>query len=108
MASSLRGDMGPKYLTKSNIPPSLWNAIKTGFESITFLPENNRVDDMSEAAKTTKKNFRRSPVEEDKKRPVQRVAFENQLGGCTKSCAIESALEIMDFILGARSFELVW
>jgi len=32
---SVRGDMGVKEMTLSNVPPGLWNAVETGFMSIS-------------------------------------------------------------------------
>jgi len=46
--ASLRGDLGPKNLTKTNVPPGLWNAIETGFDSIQTL-EFKKQEDIKEA-----------------------------------------------------------
>ena len=35
--ASLRGNFGPKGLARPNVPPGLWNAIETGFDSISSL-----------------------------------------------------------------------
>ena len=35
MMGSVQGDMGVKDTTLSNVPPGLWNAVETGFLSIS-------------------------------------------------------------------------
>ena len=46
--ASLRGDLGPKDLSKTNVPPGLWNAIETSFDSIHTL-EFKKQEDIKEA-----------------------------------------------------------
>ena len=48
--ASLRGDLGPKDLSKTNIPPGLWNAVETGFDSIQTL-ELKKQEDIKEAVR---------------------------------------------------------
>jgi hypothetical protein len=48
--ASLRGDLGPKDLSKTDVPPGLWNAIETGFDSIQTL-ELKKQEDTKEAVK---------------------------------------------------------
>ena len=46
--ASLRGDLGPKDLNKTDVLPGLWNAIETGFDSIQTL-EVKKQEDIKEA-----------------------------------------------------------
>ena len=41
--ASLRGNLGTKDLTRQNVPPGLWNAIETGFDSISSLEAKNSI-----------------------------------------------------------------
>ena len=52
--ASLRGNLGPKDLTRPNVPPGLWNAIETGFDSISSL-EAKRNEDLSLVGKIEKR-----------------------------------------------------
>ena len=42
--ASLRGKLGPKDLTRPNLPPGLWNAIETAFDSINSLEVKRNED----------------------------------------------------------------
>ena len=42
--ASLRGNLGLKDLTRPNVPPGLWNAIETGFDSISSLEVKRNED----------------------------------------------------------------